>query len=96
MQEQVKKINVWEELILKDVMSKNKIKIENMENRNKVKIKLKIKLNHLYFTKVESIIYHLVIKVGFSFFGLLNSLFYLTVLCSAVITFRKINTFKLC
>lgn len=51
MQEQVKKINVWEELILKDVMSKNEIKIENMENRNKVKIKLKIKLNHLYLQK---------------------------------------------
>lgn len=52
MQEQVKKINVWEKLILKDVMSKNEIKIENMmENRNKVKIKLKIKLNNLYLQK---------------------------------------------
>lgn len=52
MQEQVKKINVWEKLILKDVMSKNEIKIENMmENRNEVKIKLKIKLNNLYLQK---------------------------------------------
>lgn len=52
MQEQVKRINVWEKLILKDVMSKNKIKIENMmENRNEVKIKLKIKLNNLYLQK---------------------------------------------